>query len=140
MLPHELSLYVSLTYYDRQLKPLGRPGYLLQVQRQACPSLIQRTSPLLNPLSGASPYFLSRVLTVSFQFHSCVGIIGSIFVYESWGFRATDRMMSLVAGPNDTGSIAPPDYACNFLRRTLILAGSSTRDQATHASPRRYTS
>ena len=41
----------------------------------------------------------------------CVGVIGGIFVCASWGLRATDRMISVVAGPDDTGSIAPPDSA-----------------------------
>jgi hypothetical protein len=65
---------------------------------------------LPNSSSGASPFFRSH--PVLCLYHSCVGVIGCMFVCASWGLRATDRVIFVVAGPDDTGSIAPtPDSA-----------------------------
>ena len=35
------------------------------------------------------------------------GVVGGVFVCASWAIRATDRVISVVAGPDDTDSIAP---------------------------------
>ena len=60
--------------------------------------------------------FLSSLLTISCLLHSYVGVIRGIFVCASWGLRATDCMISVVAGPDSTGSITPHDSAWSGLR------------------------
>lgn len=41
-----------------------------------------------------------------------VGVVGGVFVCASWALRATNRVITVVAGPDDTDSIAPmPDSA-----------------------------
>ncbi|KAF8260059.1 endoplasmic reticulum vesicle transporter-domain-containing protein [Lactarius quietus] len=90
----------SVTHYERQLKPhSGVPGIFFKFDIEPVRlTLIQRTT------------------TFAQFFIRCVGVIGGIFVCASWGLRATDRMISVVAGPDDTGSIAPPDSARSGLR------------------------
>ena len=59
-------------------------------------------APILHPVRP-----LARIPpTISCQFYSCVGTIGSIFVCEAWGLRATDLMISVVARPDETSGIA----------------------------------
>ena len=41
-----------------------------------------------------------------------VGVVGGVFVCASWALRATNRVITVVAGPDDADSIAPmPDSA-----------------------------
>ena len=63
--------------------------------------------------------------------HSCISIIGGIFVCASWGLRMTDQMISVIAGPDDTGSIVPPDSTwssslCSKWTGGTLLACPST--------------
>ncbi|KAH8979567.1 DUF1692-domain-containing protein [Lactarius akahatsu] len=65
----------------------------------------------------------------------CVGVIGGIFVCASWGLRATDRVILAVAGPDDTGSIAPtPDSSRGGLRSKWT--GGALRARPSNASLR----
>ena len=59
-------------------------------------------------------------------------MIGGIFVCASWGLRATDRVISIDAGPDDTGSIAPPDSAWNGSLCNKWTTGGTLYAQATH--------
>ena len=74
-------------------------------------------------------------LAVSCLYHSCVGVIGGIFVCASWGLRATDRMISVVAGPDDTGSIAPTSHSAQSGLRGK-WTGGALRARPTNVSPR----
>ena len=70
-----------------------------QIRRRACPSDPHLTHDhiftILHPVRLASSV---RILpTISCQFYSCVGVIGSIFVCASWGLRVRDRVISVVA-------------------------------------------
>ncbi|KAI9434355.1 DUF1692-domain-containing protein [Lactarius indigo] len=91
----------SVTHYERKLSPhSGVPGIFFKFDIEPVRlTLIQRTTIL-------AQFFIR-----------CVGVIGGIFVCASWGIRATDRMILAVAGPDDTGSIAPtPDSSRGALR------------------------
>ncbi|KAF8271305.1 hypothetical protein EI94DRAFT_599294 [Lactarius quietus] len=77
---------------------------------------------------------LSHLLTISYLYPICVGVIDGISVCASWGLRVTDRMISVVAGPDDTGSIAPPSSARSCLR--CNWTGSVLRARSTNPSPR----
>jgi len=90
-----------------------------------------------NSPSGASPFLRilpSHPLSVSHLYHSCVGVIGGIFVYASLGLRVTDHVIS-VAGPDDSGSIAHRTIRTE--RPTLKRnrrPGPSALARATHSS------
>ncbi|KAH9010098.1 hypothetical protein EDB83DRAFT_2530949 [Lactarius deliciosus] len=70
-----------------------------------------------------------------------VGVIGGIFVCASWGLRATDRVILAVAGPDDTGSIAPtPDSSRGCLRSPYgsTYSGVSSYTSSPAGSPMPY--
>ncbi|KAN0133418.1 DUF1692 domain containing protein [Lactarius tabidus] len=107
----------SVTHYERQLKPhTGVPGIFFKFDVEPVRlTLIQRTT-------SFAQFFIR-----------CVGVIGGIFVCASWGLRATDRMISVVAGPDDTGSIAPPDSARTGGLRSK-WTGGALRARSSNAS------
>jgi hypothetical protein len=112
----------SVTHYERMLnalKPhLGVLGIVFKFDIELiCLTLISGPLNLLNSSSGPSPFLPFSVLSSASSrrphlwFHSCVGVISGIFACTSWGLCATGRMISVVAGPDDTDSITPPDSA-----------------------------
>jgi hypothetical protein len=107
----------SVTHYERKINPhSGIPGIFFKFDMEPVRlTLIQRTT------------------TIAQFFIRCVGVIGGIFVCASWGLRATDRMISVVAGPDDTGSIAP-DSARSSLRSKWT--GGALRARPSNASLR----
>jgi len=53
---------------------------------------------------------IQRTTTLAQFFIRWAGVVGGVFVCASWALRATDRVITAVAGPDDTDSIAPiPD-------------------------------
>lgn len=109
----------SVTHYERKLSPhSGVPGIFFKFDIEPVRlTLIQRTT------------------TLAQFFIRCVGVIGGIFVCASWGLRATDRVILAVAGPDDTGSIAPtPDSSRGGLRSKW--AGGALRARSSNASLR----
>ncbi|KAI9431983.1 DUF1692-domain-containing protein [Lactarius indigo] len=78
---------------------------------------------------------IQRTTTLAQFFIRCVGVIGGIFVCASWGIRATDRMILAVAGPDDTGNIAPtPDSSRSALRSKWT--GGALRARPSNAEQR----
>ncbi|KAN0133410.1 Endoplasmic reticulum vesicle transporter domain containing protein [Lactarius tabidus] len=108
----------SVTHCERQLKPhLGVPGISFKFDDGPVRlTLIQRSH---------AQFFIR-----------CVGVIGGIFVCVSWGLRATDRVISVVAGPDDTGSTAPPDSARSSGLRSK-WTGEALRARSSNASLQR---
>ena len=103
----------SVTHYERQLKlHPGVPGTLKFDVEPVHLTLMQRPttfSPILHPVCHPSSLHIPPAILR--QFYSCVGIIGGIVICVSWSLRVTDRMISVIAGPDDTGSLALPDSA-----------------------------
>jgi hypothetical protein len=120
MLPHALSLYIRTSIASHTTNGSSNPT---RVSPESSSSLTSSPSVslsssgplhLLNSLSGPSlflPFGVLSPFSSLYLSHRCVGVIGGVFVCASWGLRATDRMISVVGGPDDTDSIAPPDSA-----------------------------
>ncbi|KAI9453312.1 DUF1692-domain-containing protein [Lactarius psammicola] len=109
----------SVTHYERKLSAhSGVPGIFFKFDIEPVRlTLIQRTT------------------TLAQFFIRCVGVVGGIFVCASWGLRATDRVILAVAGPDDTGSIAPtPDSSRSGLRSKWT--GGALRARPSNASLR----
>ncbi|KAH9953432.1 endoplasmic reticulum vesicle transporter-domain-containing protein, partial [Lactifluus volemus] len=83
----------SVTHYERKVAHNGVPGIFFKFEIEPVRlSIIQRTT------------------TLGQFFIRWVGVVGGVFVCASWALRATDRVVSVVVGPDDTDSIAPtPD-------------------------------
>ena len=118
MLPHALSHYIRTSIMSHttngSFTPHSSvPGIFFKFDIEPVRlTLIQRTTTLAQFFIRSVTFFHSASSHHShFWFHSCVGVIGGIFVCASWGLRRTDRMISVVAGPDDTDSIVPPNSA-----------------------------
>ncbi|KAH9981895.1 endoplasmic reticulum vesicle transporter-domain-containing protein [Russula compacta] len=81
----------SVTHYERKISHhAGVPGIFFKFDIEPVRlTIIQRTT------------------TLGQFFIRWAGVVGGVFVCASWAIRATDRMISVVAGPDDIGSIAP---------------------------------
>jgi hypothetical protein len=62
--------------------------------------------PLVNSLFGAFVPFLAPQNPDPYT-NRWAGVVGGVFVCASWALRATDRVITVVAGPDDSDSIAP---------------------------------
>ncbi|KAH9991717.1 endoplasmic reticulum vesicle transporter-domain-containing protein [Russula vinacea] len=85
----------SVTHYERQVSHQGVPGIFFKFDIEPVRlTVIQRTT------------------TLGQFFIRWAGVVGGVFVCASWALRATNRVITVVAGPDDTDSIAPmPDSA-----------------------------
>jgi hypothetical protein len=132
-LPHVLSLYIRISIASHTTNGSSNPT---RVSPESSSSLTSSPSVslsssgplhLLNSLSGPSLFLpfgvLSTFSSISLS-RSCVGVIGGVFVCASWGLRATDRMISVVGGPDDTDSIAPLDSARSSGLRSKWTGGT----------------
>jgi hypothetical protein len=73
---------------------------------------------LVNSSFGAFPRFLSMFIDPdAMPCNRWAGVVGGVFVCASWALRATDRMITVVIGPDDTDSIAPTPDSPRSLRR-----------------------
>lgn len=84
----------SVTHYERKVTHnVGVPGIFFKFDIEPVRlTIIQRTT------------------TLGQFFIRWVGVVGGVFVCASWALRATDRVITAVAGPDDNDSIAPmPD-------------------------------
>lgn len=63
-----------------------------------------------------------------------VGVVGGVFVCASWALRATNRVITVVVGPDDADSIAPiPDSARSGGLRSK-WTGTALRARSSNAS------
>ena len=63
-----------------------------------------------------------------------VGVVGGVFVCASWALRATNRVITVVAGPDDADSIAPmPDSVRSGSLRNK-WGGTALRARSSNAS------
>ena len=65
-----------------------------------------------------------------------VGVVGGVFVCASWALRATDRVITAVAGPDDTDSIAPMTDSVRSGGARSKWTGASLRAHPSNASLR----
>jgi len=81
----------SVTHYERKVSHnKGVPGIFFKFDIEPVRlTIIQRTT------------------TLAQFFIRWAGVVGGVFVCASWALRATDRMITVVAGPDDSDSIAP---------------------------------
>jgi len=81
----------SVTHYERKVShSKGVPGIFFKFDIEPVRlTIIQRTT------------------TLGQFFIRWAGVVGGVFVCASWALRATDRVITVVAGPDDSDSIAP---------------------------------
>ncbi|KAN0113791.1 Endoplasmic reticulum vesicle transporter domain containing protein [Russula decolorans] len=80
----------SVTHYERQVSHQGVPGIFFKFDIEPVRlTVIQRTT------------------TFGQFFIRWVGVVGGVFVCASWAVRATNRVITVVAGPDDADNIAP---------------------------------
>ncbi|KAI0246080.1 endoplasmic reticulum vesicle transporter-domain-containing protein [Lactifluus subvellereus] len=77
---------------------------------------------------------IQRTTTLGQFFIRWVGVVGGVFVCASWALRATDRMITVVVGPDDTDSIAPTPDSTRSLRSKWT--GTALRARPGNASQR----
>ncbi|KAI0259108.1 endoplasmic reticulum vesicle transporter-domain-containing protein [Gloeopeniophorella convolvens] len=109
----------SVTHYERKLNHhTGVPGIFFKFDIEPVRlTIIQRTT------------------TFAQFFIRWAGVVGGVFVCASWALRATDRAITVVAGPDDSDSIAPtPDSSRGGIRRKWT--GASLRSRPNSASLR----
>jgi endoplasmic reticulum-Golgi intermediate compartment protein 2 len=63
------------------------------------------------------------------------GVVGGVFVCASWALRATDRMITVVIGPDDTDSIAPTPDSPRSRRRKWTGTALRARPGSTPYRP-----
>jgi hypothetical protein len=137
---HDKLSRIDITYVSFQ-QPMSHQGPSLYIQI----SIASRTANGSSPHSGVPGIFfkvdvepvrltlIQRTTTFAEFFIRCVGVIGGKFVCVSWGLPATDRTISVVAGPDDTGSIVLPDSARSGGLRSK-WSGSALRACSSNAS------
>ncbi|KAF8271311.1 hypothetical protein EI94DRAFT_1878050 [Lactarius quietus] len=135
LLAFQEPLLLIVTHYERQLKPhSGVPGIFFKFDIEPVRLILIQCTTTFAQFFIRCVTSLSHLLTISYLYPICVGVIDGISVCASWGLRVTDRMISVVAGPDDTGSIAPPSSARSCLR--CNWTGSVLRARSTNPSPR----
>jgi hypothetical protein len=131
MLPHALSLYTQISIASLITNGRSTPS---RASRESSSSLT--SSPSDSPSSSVPPQLLNSLsgvfrlhpLSVSYLYHTVSAL------YIRLRIRATDRVTSVVAGSDDSGSIAPtPDSPWTGLRSKWT--GGALR--ATQAAERR---
>lgn len=62
-----------------------------------------------------------------------VGVVGGVFVCASWAIRATDRVITVVVGPDDADSIAPMSDSARGGALRSKWTGTTLRARPTNA-------
>ncbi|KAI9456792.1 DUF1692-domain-containing protein [Russula earlei] len=108
----------SVTHYERKLSHhAGVPGIFFKFDIEPVRlTIIQRTT------------------TLGQFFVRWAGVVGGVFVCASWALRATDRVITAVAGPGDTDSIAPVPDSARSGRLQNKWSGTALRARPSSAS------
>jgi endoplasmic reticulum-Golgi intermediate compartment protein 2 len=103
----------SVTHYERQVSHQGVPGIFFKFDIEPVRlTVIQRTTTLGQFFIRYALCLAHRLLGPDSCTNRWAGVVGGVFVCASWALRATNRVITVVAGPDDTDSIAPmPDSA-----------------------------
>ncbi|KAI0293891.1 endoplasmic reticulum vesicle transporter-domain-containing protein [Multifurca ochricompacta] len=112
----------SVTHYQRKFNDhSGVPGIFFKFDIEPIRlTIIQRTTTL-----------------AQFFIRSMCWVVGGVFVCASWALRATDRVITIVAGPDNSDSIAPtPDSLRGGVLRSKWTGGALRARPSSNASPR----
>jgi len=125
----------SVTHYERQVSHQGVPGIFFKFDIEPVRlTVIQRTTTFGQFFIRYAYVLLVGTLVLDSHINRWVGVVGGVFVCASWALRATNRVITVVAGPDDADSIAPmPDSARSGGLRSK-WTGTTLRARSSNAS------
>ena len=124
-----------MTHYERQVSHQGVPGIFFKFDIEPVRlTVIQRTT-TFGQFFIRYAYVLPIGIWVldSHTENRWAGVVGGVFVCASWALRATNRVITVVVGPDDADSITPmSDSARSGLRSKWT--GTALRARPSNAS------